>query len=414
MSKGKIIIINHYGITPDMPGATKHYDLAKFFAEKGEYSIEFWMCGYNHVTGKYVDGLKGLRLQHKYRENGIDIVKIKSVPDWGGLIMRQLNIMVFDFIAGIKVLFSRNVKCVVLSMPPITFFTTDALKIRRIKMVADVEDLWPLFMQDMGMKNKLATLYMEHFANHTYNSATAIEAVSEGMLSYVKKKIKNKSKKSWLSPLGVNLVLVEGTANKEKIDCYQWKNDFVIVYAGAHGKANDLESVLHTISAFEKKYQVVNGMKISFVFIGNGDNKEKLKKLARKLGLRSVYFEEAVPGNVIPQILMNADVCLTNLKKIESFKLVRPNKIFQYMAARKPIICGIWGEAQTIVEGCSAGKYIDFTNYSTAAESIYQFITQDNLSEYGENGYNYVSEFGDREKIFEDFYNNVKDVINMK
>ena len=208
--------------------------------------------------------------------------------------------------------------------------------------------------------------------------------------------------------------LVEGTANKEKIKDYRWKDDFVIVYAGAHGKANDLESVLRTISIFEKKHQVVNGKKISFVFIGNGDNKEKLKMLAGKLGLRSVYFEEAVPGNIIPQILMNADVCLTNLKKIESFKLVRPNKIFQYMAAKRPIICGIWGEAQTIVEGCSAGKYIDFTNYSTAAESMYHFITQENLSEYGENGYKYVSEFGNRKKIFEDFYINVKEVIRMK
>lgn len=413
MNKGKIIIINHYGITPDMPGATKHYDLAKFFAEKGEYSIEFWMCGYNHVTGKYVDGLKGFRLQHKYKENGIDIVKIKSVPDWGGLIMRQLNIMVFDFITGIKILFSRNVKCVILSMPPITFFTTDALKIRRIKMVADVEDLWPLFIQDMGMKNKIATLYMEHFANHSYNVATAIEAVSEGMLSYVKNKIKNKSKKCWLSPLGVNLDLVEGKADKERIKDYQWKDDFIIVYAGAHGKANDLESVLHTISIFERKYHMVNNKAISFVFIGNGDNKERLKDLSKELSLKSVYFEEAVPGNMIPQILMNADVCLTNLKKIESFKLVRPNKIFQYMAARKPIICGIWGEAQTIVEGCCAGKYIDFNNYSTAAESIYQFITQENLSVYGENGYNYVLKYGNRKIIFEDFYNNIKETISM-
>jgi len=414
MSKGKIVIINHYGITPDMPGATKHYDLAKFFAEKKEYSIEFWMCGYNHVTGKYTDGLDGFHIQHRYRENGINIVKIKSVPDWGGLIMRQLNIMVFDFITGIKILFSRNIKCVILSMPPITFFATDALKIRKIKMVADIEDLWPLFMEDMGMKNRFATAYMEHFANHSYNTATAIEAVSEGMLNYVQKKIKNKNKKSWLSPLGVNLKLVEGPVNKEVIQKYKWKNDFIIIYAGAHGKANDLESVLHTISIFEQKYETVNSKKISFVFIGNGDNKNKLKDMALELGIRSVFFEDAVPGRIIPQILMNADVCLTNLKKIESFKLVRPNKIFQYMAARKPIICGIWGEAQTIVEGSGAGRYIDFTNYEEAADSIYEFITQNNLSDYGENGYKYVLESGDREKIFEDFYKKVKETISLK
>lgn len=413
MKKGKIIIINHYGITPDMPGATKHYDLARFFAEKKEYAVEFWMCGYNHVTGKYVDGLRGFHIQYKYRDNDISIVKIKSVPDWGGLIMRQLNIMVFDFITSIKLLFSRNVKCVILSMPPITFFATDAMRIRKIKMIADVEDLWPLFMEDMGMKNKFASLYMEHFANHSYNAATAIEAVSDGMLGYVKNKLKNKQKKIWLAPLGVNLTLVEGQANKEKIKYYKWKNDFTIIYAGAHGRANDIESVLHTISIFEKKYKSVNGRNISFVFIGNGDNKDKLKSLAHDLNIRSVYFEDAVPGSMIPQILMNADVCLTNLKRIESFKLVRPNKIFQYMAAKRPIICGIWGEAQSIVEGCGAGRYVDFTNYESASDAIYNFITQDDLSVYGDNGYKYVSEYGDRDKIFDDFYKNVKETIEL-
>ncbi len=410
MSKSKIIIINHYGITPDMPGATKHYDLARHFAEKEEYDIEFWMCGYNHVTGDYVDGLKGLHIQYKYKEKGIKIVKIKSIPDWGGLINRQLNIMIFDFIAGIKILFSRNIKCVVLSMPPITFFVTDAISIRKIKMVADVEDLWPLFMEDMGMKNKLAFRYMEYFANHSYNAATAVEAVSSGMLEYVRGKIKDKKKRFWLAPLGVNLNLFKGEADKSKIAQYAWKDDFIVIYAGAHGRANDLESVLQTIERFEKKNIKINGKKVSFVFIGNGDNKESLVKLSKNLNLQSVYFEDAVPGSRIPQIIMNADVCLTNLKKIESFKLVRPNKIFQYMAARKPILCGIWGEASEVINEAGAGIYVDFTDNS-AANKIYEFIIRPDLSLIGEKGYNYISKYGNRDIIFEEFYRNIKEII---
>ena len=410
MSRGKIIIINHYGITPDMPGATKHYDLAKYFADKNEYDIEFWMCGYNHVTGDYVDGLKGFHIQHKYTENGIKIVKIKSVPDWRGLVMRQLNIMVFDFITGIKILFSRNIKCVILSMPPITFFATDATFIRKIKMVADVEDLWPLFMEDMGMKNKIASKYMEHFANHSYNMATAFEAVSNGMLVYVKSKIKDKKKKSWLAPLGVNLNLVEGEVDRSKIEQYSWKDDFIVIYAGAHGRANDLESVLHTIEKFEKKYETINGKKASFVFIGNGDNKEALVSLSKQLKLNNVYFEDAVPGREIPQILMNADVCLTNLKKIESFKLVRPNKIFQYMAAKKPILCGIWGEAAEVVKEAGSGIYVDFTD-PNAADQLYSFMTRTDLTDLGKKGFEYILKNGNRDIIFEDFYNHIKEIV---
>ena len=408
--RDKIIIINHYGITPDMPGATKHYDLATYFASKKEYDIEFWMCGYNHATGKYAEGLKGLHIQHIYSENDIKIVKIKSVPDWNSLIMRQLNIMVFDFITGIKLLFSRNIKCIILSMPPITFFTSDAAYIRKIKMVADVEDLWPLFMKEMGMNNKLAETYMEHYANRSYNRANAIEAVSNGMLEYVKNKVKNKNKIMWLAPLGVNLKLVKGETNRQYIGNYEWKNDFIIMYAGAHGRANDIESLLKMIQIFNQKYKNIDNRKVSFVFLGNGDNKEKLQQLKKQYGLSNTYFEDAVPGSIVPQILKNADVCLTNLKKVESFKLVRPNKIFQYMAASKPIICGIWGEAAEIVETAKAGIYIDFEN-PNAADQIYDFLINEDLKECGKNGYEYVSKYGNRDIIFEDFYERIRALL---
>lgn len=411
MKNGKIIVINHYGDTPGMPGNSRHYELACHFAQKGEYDLEFWLCGYSHLTGKYIEELKGLHIQHKQIENGIKVVKIKSIPDRGGLVMRQLNIMVFDFITGLKLIFSRNVKGVILSMPPITFFATDAMKIRRIKMVADVEDLWPLFMEDMGTNNLIASRYMEHYANKTYNAAVAVEAVSEGMIAYVKGKVKDKSKKFWLSPLGVNLKMAQCDVDKKYIEKYPWKDDFIVIYAGAHGRANDIESVLNTIREFNKYIARLNGKRVAFVFMGSGDNKNKLIGMKEQLGIENTYFEDPVPGDVIPHILKNADVCLTNLKKIESFKLVRPNKIFHYMAAKKPILCGIWGEAQDIVEKAGAGIYVDFTDPVGAAKKMKYFFENADFAELGENGYKYVSEYGDRVKISEDFYNNLIEAI---
>lgn len=408
--KEKIVIINHYGITPDKPGATKHYDLSRFFADKGEYNVEFWLCGLNHVTGKYDKGLEGLHFQTSYDDNGIKIVKIKSTIERGSALLRQINIMVFDFITGLKLLFSRDVKCVILSMPPITFFATNACKFRKIKMVADVEDLWPLFMVDMGLKNKLATKYMEHFANKTYNAADAIEAVSIGMLDFVKNKIKNKKKMMWLAPLGINLELFEHETDRKYIEKYQWKDDFKIIYAGAHGRANDLENVIRTVGEFNKIDRKSNN-KISFVFIGDGDNKKKIETIKRELNLPNVYLEDAVPGTLIPGILKNADVCLTNLCKIESFKLVRPNKIFQYMGAARPIICGIWGEARDVVNEANSGVYIDFTNHKQAAQQIALFVERNDLDTLGKNGYEYIAKNGNRKIIFEEFYENVKKVI---
>lgn len=414
----KIIIINHYGITPDLPGATKHYDMAKHFANKFEYAVEFWMCGYNHHTGEHDKNLKGLRLQSIEQIEKFDVVRIKSTPYRKSSLARQINISIFDILTAIKILFSKDVEAVVLSVPPISIFNILATKIKKIKLIADVEDLWPLFLTEMGMNNKVATKYMTVCADYLYKVSDGVAAVSEGMVNYVKNRADRNENSVWLAPLGVNIK--EYTEKKIDIKLIKdsvWKEDFKIMYVGAHGKANDLSSVLDTvkiINSYNSEFNYKN-KKISFIFIGDGDQKSELIKLKDKYGLDNVYFENAVPGNQVADYLLHADLCLTNLKKIESFKLVRPNKLFQYMALKKPIVSGIWGEAKSIIESANSGKYIDFSYPELAARSLIQFINSDDeLDEYGNNGRKYVEEYGNRDMIFEDFYTKITEIVENK
>lgn len=413
----KIIIINHYGITPDLPGATKHYDMAKHFANKSEYAVEFWMCGYNHHTSEHHKNLKGFKIESTERIENFDVVRIKSTPYRKSSLARQINISIFDILTAIKILFSKDIQAVVLSVPPISIFNILATKMKKIKLIADVEDLWPLFLTEMGMDNKVATKYMTVCADYLYKVSDGIAAVSDGMLNYVKNRADRKEESVWLAPLGVNIK--EYTGKKIDIELIKdsvWKADFKIMYVGAHGKANDLSSVLETIKIINS-YSSEFGYKkkkISFIFIGDGDQKNELIKLKEKYKLDNVYYENAVPGNLVADYLLHADICLTNLKKIESFKLVRPNKLFQYMALKKPIVSGIWGEAKTIVESANSGKYIDFSAPELAADSLMKFINSDEFDEYGNNGRKYVEAYGDRDIIFEDFYNKIIMIVENK
>lgn len=410
----KIVIINHYGITPDLPGATKHYDMAKFFSEKESHEVEFWMCGYNHHTGTNHKNLKGFKIQSIEKKSNLNIFRIKSTPYRKSSIMRQLNIMFFDLITAIKILFSKNIDVVILSVPPVSILNVLATKIRKMKLITDVEDLWPLFLIDMGMKNKVAIKYMEMCSNYTYNSSDGIAAVSEGMMKYVQKKINQNNKTVWLSPLGVNIKeYFYKNKNEILISDKVWKKDFKVMYVGAHGRANDLYSVLKTVGEFNALNKKSNyERKVSFIFIGDGDQKTNLIRFSEEMNLQNVYFEEAIPGNLVPDYLMHADVCLTNLKKIESFKLVRPNKLFQYMALGKPIISGIWGEAKSILEEANSGMYVDFTQYNITAQKLRElFNNQSQLNEYGKNGKVYIEKYGNRDLIFEEFYNELIKVI---
>lgn len=401
----KIIIINHYGITPDKPGATRHYDMAVNFANKNEYKIEFWMCGYNHHSGKNDKDLKGFKLQHKYIMDNVKLIKIKSSGYRRSSIMRQLNIMIFDFITSIKILFSSHIEYIILSVPPISIFNVFAAKIRRVKLITDVEDLWPLFLEDMGLKNKFVINYMNVCADYTYNHSDAIEAVSKGMLNYVDSRLKNNNIKMWLSPLGVDLSLYEENKLKNiDVSSKPWGNDIKIMYIGAHGRANGLEQVVNVASII--KNQISN---VSFIIIGDGDQKKNLVEYAKEKKVTNIYFEDSIPSNLVPSYLNLADICLTNLLKIDSFKLVRPNKLFQYMAAKKPIICGIWGESKDIIEESKSGIYVDMENEIIAAEQIIDFINS-NYERMGDYGYEYIKKNGDRNRIFKDFYDSLKKI----
>ena len=246
---------------------------------------------------------------------------------------------------------------------------------------------------------------MNACADYTYNHSNAIEAVSNGMINYVNSRLKNNDIKMWLSPLGVDLSLYSDKEVK-KIDVSnkQWKNDIKIMYIGAHGRANGLKQVIDVASLVQNEVD-----NISFIIIGDGDQKKNLIEYANEKQVHNVYFEDSIPSSLVPSYLNLADICLTNLLKIESFKLVRPNKLFQYMAAKKPIICGIWGESEDIIEESKSGIYIDMENINFASKEIINFVNSD-YKKMGEYGYEYIKQNGDRRKIFKEFYNSLKEI----
>ncbi len=55
----------------------------------------------------------------------------------------------------------------------------------------------------------------------------------------------------------------------------------------------------------------------------------------RKEGLDNLVFLPPVSKTEVPAVLKASDVCIATLKDIELFKTVYPNKVFDYMAAKK-------------------------------------------------------------------------------
>ena len=409
----KVAVVNFFGITPDMPGATKHYDLVNYLGSKEDCEVEFWLSNINYHTDKRINKIpffhacKTIKLDDK-----IDLKYFRTIKHRNKRVLRELGMLAFSLITSVHLSHLKDIDVIILSMPPVNSFLTIPIKRKKIKLIADIEDLWPLFIEEGGISNKAILKYYDIQADAIYNSSDAIEAVSLGMLEYVQKKVDCSDKICWLAPLGVNLKEYDEIKAEEDFSGYEWKDDFVIMYVGAHGIANDISSVLKTVKQIEDQNISIGNKKVSFVFIGDGAMKPILKAEKEELGLQSVYFEDIISSTRVPAFLKRADVCLTNLRRLDCFKLVRPNKLFQYMAAKKPIICGIWGEASDVIRESQSGICVDFTKEDLASKEIIDFLNTVSESNYSENGRKYIEKEGNREIIFEEFYNKIKEVVS--
>jgi glycosyltransferase involved in cell wall biosynthesis len=97
------------------------------------------------------------------------------------------------------------------------------------------------------------------------------------------------------------------------------------------------------------------------------------------------------PKDAMPAIWAVTDVSLVLLKNEELFKKVLPSKIVESMAMKRPIILGVRGEAQALVESAGAGICIEPENAEQLANAVVSLAdNRDQAKIYGDKGRAFV------------------------
>ena len=88
------------------------------------------------------------------------------------------------------------------------------------------------------------------------------------------------------------------------------------------------------------------------------------------------------------------------LKQVPSCEFY-PNKLFDYMAARKPIICAAEGEMEEKINETGCGIIAIPEDEKSIADAIIHLINlpQDGLKKMGDDGYKEIKENYSREKL---------------
>jgi glycosyltransferase involved in cell wall biosynthesis len=151
---------------------------------------------------------------------------------------------------------------------------------------------------------------------------------------------------------------------------------------------------------------------IRIMLVGDGMEKPMLKERAMILGLDNIVFVNAVPKDVIVDYVAASDVCTAVLKKVDTFKTVYPNKVFDYMSAKRPVILAIDGVARKLVEDANAGIYVEPENAEEFANAVIKMKNDPRLMrDFSENGHKYVCENFDRSVLADKYLDIISDNV---
>ncbi|OGU37344.1 MAG: hypothetical protein A2315_04435 [Ignavibacteria bacterium RIFOXYB2_FULL_35_12] len=399
----KILFLTQY--FPPEVGAPQNrlYELAIRLQNKGaEITILTAMPNYPRMV--LMEKYKG----KFYCFENLDLLKIHRayifVKKSRSLFVRLLNFFSFvisSIIIGIiKIEKQDYIFC---ESPPL-FLGISALilvKIKRAKLIFNVSDLWPESAEKLGLvNNKFLLNISKNLEEYLYKKSYIITGQTQGIINNISARFPAK-KTYWLKN-GVDTRLFE------KISNYQWRiekgfstNDFLVLYAGILGYAQGLDVILYAAKILQSNSE------IKFIILGDGPEKERLKKLSDDLNLKNVLFMDPELKERMPLIIKSINTSVIPLKKIDLFKGAIPSKIFEILASKKPILLGVEGEAKDlfITDGKCGLSFIP-EDAEDLAKNIIELYNSPSLADIsGLNGFNYVSKNFNRDSIVEEFWN---------
>jgi glycosyltransferase involved in cell wall biosynthesis len=132
--------------------------------------------------------------------------------------------------------------------------------------------------------------------------------------------------------------------------------------------------------------------RIRFFVVGDGAEIADLRVRAASLGLSNVVFMGLLPRKDIPAIMAGTDLVLVTLKPSETFKTVLPSKMFEAMAARKPIVLAVDGEAKQTLERAQCGVWVAPGDARALANAVAKLARSADLrARLGNSGGDYVA-----------------------
>jgi glycosyltransferase involved in cell wall biosynthesis len=278
----------------------------------------------------------------------------------------------FAYEEAASIIERENIDTVFTTSPPHSAQLV-GLKLKRkfgVKWIADLRDPWTdIYYYDEFNHLPFARKKDLKYENEVLTSADRIITVSKD----VKRIFGSKSDKIDLNKI---TIIPNGydweDFNNKKI--FPEKNEFIITYTGTLADSYNPSVFFHSLKKVTENNPDV---KIRLRFIGNpaGTLIEELRNISLSNNLELI---PTVTHDRSVEYLLSSTILFLVIPEIKNDKGILTGKLFEYLAARKPIICigPEDGDAAEIINECSSGKTFGRNNGEKLTEYLESLISE--------------------------------------
>ncbi len=348
--KKNIWILNHYAGDTFFANGGRHYGLAKYLKRAGCAPVIFCANAKHNAPGYY---LNDDSLWHEHMAEAIDVpyVFVKTRAYVGNGKQRILNMM--DYFLNVKKAAAeyakKNGKPDVIyasSVHPLTLVAGIQLaKKYGVKCICEVRDLWPesLVVYGIAGPRNPAVILLRWLEKWIYKKADSLIFTMEGAYDYIIEqgweKVVPKSKVFYINN-GVDLEVFRFNRENCTVEDEDLENDDLIKvgYAGSIRQANKVGMLLDVAKATANP-------KVRFLIWGAGDEEAMLRQRVIDEKITNVVFKGRVEKKYVPYITSKIDINYVDPFDEDIAKYgISSNKLFDYLAAGKPILMGFAGK----------------------------------------------------------------------
>ncbi len=385
----RILFFSHYFPPEVNAPANRTYEHCRAWVAAG-HDVHVVTCVPSHPIGRAYPTHR-VKWYQREEVDGIHVHRVWTylAPN-RGVLRRTLNYLSFVPTSVLRALSLGRFDVIVGTSPQ--FFCAvaawAAAAVRRTPWIFELRDLWPESIGAVGaIRTSLVLRLLERIELRMYRSAARVVCLTRAFMANLERRGIETSKLDYV-PNGIAPSFWSGGSRQAGRDLLGVAADEIAVsYIGTVGMAHGLATVLEAAQSLATSHPWIR-----FYVVGDGAELPELKERAASSGLTNVIFTGLRPRDEIPGIMAATDIALVTLKPSDTFKAVLPSKLFEAMAARRPVVLAVDGEAKQILEQASGGVCVQPGNAVALANAVVTLAASAELrTQLGTSGANYVA-----------------------